>query len=115
MITKDEYLLRNFSKIKHKKWELFVITRILHLLDDPDLEYVCQQFIRVKNNNSFKLLKFEKTLEELDLVNFYSIKNFNNDYVFYEIIFNGTSINFINTMKSYKYFFDTQKKIWILK
>ena len=53
MITKDEYLLRNFSKIKHKKWELFVITRILHLLDDPDLEYVCQQFIRVKNNKHY--------------------------------------------------------------
>ena len=42
MLTKDEYLLKNFSKIKHKKWELFVITRILHLLDDTNIEYVCQ-------------------------------------------------------------------------
>ena len=39
-MTKDEYLLRNFSKITHKKWELFVITRILHRLNDPDIEYV---------------------------------------------------------------------------
>ena len=53
MITKDEYLLKNFSKIKHKKWELFVITRVLHLLDDSNIEYVCQQYIRVKGNNHY--------------------------------------------------------------
>ena len=53
MLTKDEYLLKNFSKIKHKKWELFVITRILHLLDDPDIEYVCQQYIKVKGNKHY--------------------------------------------------------------
>ena len=50
MKTKDEYLLRNFSKITHKKWELFVITRILHTLNDPDIEYVCQQYINPKNS-----------------------------------------------------------------
>lgn len=53
MLTKDEYLLRNFSKIKHKKWELFVITRILHLLDDPNIEYVCQQYVKVKGNKHY--------------------------------------------------------------
>jgi very-short-patch-repair endonuclease len=53
MNTKDEYLLRNFSKIRHKKWELFVITRILHLLDDPDIEYVCQQYVKVKGNKHY--------------------------------------------------------------
>ena len=53
MITKDEYLLKNFSKIKHKKWELFVITRVLHLLDDSNIEYVCQQYIKVKGNNHY--------------------------------------------------------------
>jgi len=50
-MTKDEYLLRNFSKITHKKWELFVITRILHNLNDPNIEYVCQQYINPKNSD----------------------------------------------------------------
>jgi len=45
-ITKDEYILRNFSKIQHKKWELYVITRIIHLLNDPELEFVCQQLVK---------------------------------------------------------------------
>ena len=53
MITRDQYLLRNFPKIKHKKWELFVITRILHLLNDPNIEYVCQQYIKPKGKPYF--------------------------------------------------------------
>ena len=71
--------------------------------------------IKVNNTNSNDLFKFEKTLDGLDLVNNYSIKNFNKDHMFYEIIFNGTPINFINIMKNYNYLFDTQKKLWILK
>ena len=55
MITKDEYLLRNFSKIRHKKWELYVITRILHNLNDTNIEYVCQQFINPKNSKGYYL------------------------------------------------------------
>ncbi|SVB59969.1 uncharacterized protein METZ01_LOCUS212823 [marine metagenome] len=55
MISKDEYLLRNFSKITHKKWELFVITRILHLVNDPDIEYICQQYVNPPNSNKYYL------------------------------------------------------------
>jgi len=51
MKTKDQYHLRNLSKIKHKPWELFVISRILHNLNDPDIEYVCQQYINVENSD----------------------------------------------------------------
>ena len=42
-ITKDEYILKSFSKLRNKKWELYVITRIIHLLNDPEIEFVCQQ------------------------------------------------------------------------
>ena len=49
-ISKDDYILRNFSKIKHKKWELYVITRIIHLLNDPEIEFVCQQLVKTPNN-----------------------------------------------------------------
>ena len=53
--TKDQYLLRNFSKITHKKWELYVVTRVLHLLDDENLEYVCQQYINPPNSKKYYL------------------------------------------------------------
>lgn len=55
MFSKDEYLLRSISKINHKKWELFVITRILHLLNDPDLEFVCQQYINASRGRNYYL------------------------------------------------------------
>lgn len=55
MLSKDEYLLRNFSKITHKKWELFVITRVLHLLNDPDIEYICQQYVNPPNSSNYYL------------------------------------------------------------
>ena len=48
-LSKDDYILRNFPKIKHKRWELYVITRIIHLLNDPEIEFVCQQLIRTPN------------------------------------------------------------------
>jgi hypothetical protein len=50
-VTKEEYILRSLSKIRHKKWELFVITRIIHKLDDPDIEFVCQQYINIKGDS----------------------------------------------------------------
>lgn len=47
-MDKDDYILRSISKLPHKKWELFIITRIVHsILDnDCDIEFVCQQLVR---------------------------------------------------------------------
>ena len=59
--------------------------------------------------------RFEKTLNGIDLVNSFSISSFNKDYIFYEIIFNGTPKNFLDIMQEYDFNFDTQNKIWILK
>lgn len=51
--TKDQYILRNFSKIKHKKWELYIITRVIHLLADPTIEFVCQQLVKSKTGRRY--------------------------------------------------------------
>lgn len=47
-MDKDDYILRSISKLPHKKWELFIITRIVHsILDNGcDIEFVCQQLVR---------------------------------------------------------------------
>ena len=71
--------------------------------------------IRVDNKNLNTSLKFENTLKQVDLINSYSINKFDTNYIFYEIIFNGTPRNFINIMNNKNYSFDTQKKIWILR
>ena len=51
--SKDQYVLRNFSKIQHKKWELYIITRIVHFLNDSDVEFVCQQLIRAHDGKRY--------------------------------------------------------------
>jgi len=71
--------------------------------------------IQVNNTDLNLSSKFEKTLDKIDLVNNYSISKFNKDFIFYEVIFNGTPSNFINIMSDKNYNFDTQKKTWILK
>ena len=59
--------------------------------------------------------KFEEILNEIDLVNNFSIISFNKDFIIYELIFNGTRKNFINIMQEQNFNFDTQNKVWILK
>tara|TARA_X000001036_G_scaffold308473_1_gene287143 strand:+ start:2212 stop:3273 length:1062 start_codon:yes stop_codon:yes gene_type:complete len=71
--------------------------------------------IKVDNKNFNLSEKFEITLNKIDLISNYSISKFNKDFIYYEVIFNGTTKNFINLMKDQNYNFDTQKKTWILK
>jgi hypothetical protein len=71
--------------------------------------------VKVNNKNLNMSSEFEKNLDDVDLISYYSISKFNKDFVFYKIIFNGTPKKFINIMGDKKYNFDTQKKIWILK
>lgn len=71
--------------------------------------------IQVKNKDFDLSSKFEETLNKIDLINSYSISKFDKDFIFYEVIFNGTPTNFINIMSDQNYNFDTQKKTWILK
>jgi very-short-patch-repair endonuclease len=54
-ISKETYVTRNFQKISGKRWELYVITRVIHLLDDEDIEYVCQQYINPPQNKEYYL------------------------------------------------------------
>ena len=71
--------------------------------------------IKFKNKDLKKTTSFERVLDDIELVNDYSIQKFDNKFIFYEILFNGTVQNFINIMKSKNYNLNTQKKIWILE
>ena len=71
--------------------------------------------IRVDSKDFILSSKFEKALNEVDLISNYFISKFNKDYIFYEVIFNGTTTKFINLMKDQNYNFNTQRKVWILK
>jgi len=42
---KTEYVLRQLARTKHKKYELYVVSRIVHQLDDLDIKFVTQQYV----------------------------------------------------------------------
>lgn len=50
-MNKQEYFLRSLQKVSYKKWELFIISRILHKLDDHDIEFITQQLVRLPDGN----------------------------------------------------------------
>lgn len=50
-MTKDEYILRMITKISKKRWEFFVVSRIIHGLNDPEIEFVTQQMVRFPQGN----------------------------------------------------------------
>ena len=63
--------------------------------------------IKINSSNNLKISKFEKTLNEMDLVNDFRILKFDKDFVFFNIIFNGTPSNFLKSMSEKSYIFDT--------
>ncbi len=71
--------------------------------------------IKVKNSDNSKISSFEDTLNKKDLINDFSISRFDKNFIFYSVIFNGSSTEFLKSMSYENYFFNTDKKIWILK
>lgn len=48
-MKKDEYILRMLTKVSHKRREYFVVSRVIHLLNDFDVEFTTQQLVRRPN------------------------------------------------------------------
>lgn len=54
-MQKLSILSRSLSKIKHKRYELYVLSRIVHLLNDPGIKFSFQQFAR-RDGDKFALI-----------------------------------------------------------
>ncbi len=71
--------------------------------------------IKIKNDDLKKSNNFELLLNEIDMVSDYSVEKLNKEFIFYEVLFNGTVQNFINIMKNKKFNLNTQKKVWMIE
>jgi len=71
--------------------------------------------IKIKSADLKKSNSFELFLDGIDMVSDYSIQKFDKEFIFYEVLFNGTVQNFINIMKNNKYNLNTQKKVWMIE
>ena len=45
-----EYITRSLNKIRHKKYESYVINRIVHQLNDFTLKFITQQYVKRSDN-----------------------------------------------------------------
>lgn len=52
--NKTEYILSALRKLQHKRHEQYVVSRILHKLDDLSIEFICQQYL-VPDTNPYIL------------------------------------------------------------
>ena len=101
-----ELLIKNLKTVYEDYWKN---------LNQINTSIKLNLVIKVSNKDSIKISNFEKKLVETDLIYDFSIKKFDKDFTFYEIIFNGTPDNFIKNMNNMNYNFNTQNKIWVLK
>ena len=140
LIFKSNNEIRSLSKIYYEKNEIIKNNSFqnLNLNNDKDLKLFISNLknlfedtwkklneintsiklsinIKIENSDLKKSSRFELDLNDIDLVNDYTIQRFNKDFIFYEILFNGTVQNFINIMKNKNYNLNTQKKIWTIE
>ena len=71
--------------------------------------------VKANSSNENKIQRFEKILNEIDLIYNYSINKFDNNFIIYEIIFNGPPNVFLKSMSEKEFNFDIQNKEWQLK
>ena len=45
-MDKKEFVIRQLARTKSKKYEQYVVTRIVHLLNDLDIKFVTQQYVK---------------------------------------------------------------------
>ena len=72
-------------------------------------------YIKIDGNDNLKVSKFEKSLDEINLIYDYYILKFDKDFIYYQITFNGTPNSFLKFMKNKNFDINTQNKTWVLK
>ena len=123
---KDDIIIKNQSfsniDINNDEQSLNIINNLKIIYEDywKDVNQINTSIklpltIKASNLDNLKISNFEKILNKTDLIYNFSISKFDRDFIYYQIIFNGTPNIFLKTMGENQFFFNTQNRIWILK
>jgi very-short-patch-repair endonuclease len=66
-MTKKEYIKKQISRTNKKEYENYVITRIIHRLNDLDIKFVTQQFVRRPEGRALADLYFPQLNEFVEI------------------------------------------------
>ena len=72
-------------------------------------------YIKVNGRDNSNISRLEDTLNEIYLIYDYFISKFDKDFLYYQIVYNGTPDNFLKSMEKQNFNFNTQNKTWVLK
>ena len=72
-------------------------------------------YFKVNSGDNLKVSRLENTLDEVNLIYDYFISKFDRDFIYYQIIYNGTPDIFLKSMEKQNFNFNTQNKTWVLK
>ena len=104
--TDLNFLIENLKNLFEDTWKK---------LNEINTSIKASITIKIKNDDLKTSNNFELFLNEIDMVSDYSVEKFDKEFIFYEVLFNGTVQNFINIMKNEKYNLNTQKKVWMIE
>ena len=71
--------------------------------------------ISINSKSYDKINSFEKILNQIDLVSYVNVLKFDNQNIFYKIIYNGSPKKFLNDMESKEIKISTERQIWEVK
>ena len=109
-MNKKEYIIRQLNRTKNKKYEAYVINRIIHLLNDFDIKFVTQQYVIRPSGHALTDLFFPQLSIHIEVDEKYHKLQIENDRIREADIVNATTHEILRIDMS-KSFEDINKDI----
>jgi len=90
-MDKKEYIIRQLSRTKNKKYEAYVVTRIIHLLNNIDIKFVTQQYVTRPEGRALTDLFFPQVNLHIEVDEPHHMGNIENDKIREADIVNATN------------------------
>ena len=109
-MDKKEYIIRQLGRTKNKKYEAYVVSRIIHLLNNFDIKIVTQQYVVRPEGHALTDLYFPQLSIHIEVDEEHHKSNIHNDKIREADIVNATNHAILRIDMS-KSFEDINKKI----
>jgi very-short-patch-repair endonuclease len=91
LMDKKEYIIRQLGRTKNKKYEAYVVSRIIHLLNDFNIKFVTQQYVTRPEGRALTDLFFPQMCLHIEVDEPYHKDIIENDKVREADIINATN------------------------
>ena len=90
-MNKKEHIIKQLGRTKNKKYEAYVVHRIFHLLNDLDIEFETQQYVKRPNGMALTDMYFPQLSLHIEVDEEYHRDNIEDDKVRKADIVNATN------------------------